>query len=60
MVWGYLGLNDRVNVTKRGSKGTGTVVEMDIANSSATVEMDDGREVTVNIADTTKTRKARK
>lgn len=57
MVWGYIGLNDRVKVTKRGSKGTGKIVKMDIENSKATVAMDDGREVTVKIADTTKTRK---
>lgn len=57
MVWGYIGLNDRVKVTKRGSKGKGKIVKMDIENRNATVEMDDGREVTVKIADTTKTRK---
>lgn len=56
MVWGYLGLNDRVKVTKRGSKGKGKVVKMDNENRMATVEMDDGREVTVKIGDTTKTR----
>lgn len=56
MVWGMLGLNDRVKVTKRGSKGKGKVVKMDNENRMATVEMDDGREVTVKIGDTTKTR----
>lgn len=57
MVWGMLGLNDRVKVTKRGAKGKGKVVEMPMGTNNVVVEYDNGDRVTVQMGDTTKIRK---
>lgn len=57
MVWGYLGLNDRVKVSKRGArKDVGKVVKIHMESNHADVRYDDGTEVTVRIGDAQKTR----
>lgn len=56
MVRGYIGLNDRVKVTKRGAKGTGKIVKVP-GGTDVVVKYDNGDEVTVNAGDVSKIRK---
>jgi hypothetical protein len=57
MVWGMLGLNDTVKVSKRGArKDTGKVVTLPMDSNNAVVEYPDGEQVTVRIGDVRKTK----
>lgn len=56
MVWGYIGLNDRAKVSKRGArKDAGKIVKMHQTNH-VTVEYDDGTQVVARLGDVQKTR----
>ena len=56
MVWGMLGLGDRVkNTTWSARKDSGIVVAL--VDKTATVEYDDGERVNVPIANAQKTRR---
>ncbi len=60
MVWGYLGLNDKVKVSKRGArKDVGKVVKIHMESNHADVEYPDGQKVTVRIGDAQKTKKSK-
>jgi hypothetical protein len=57
MVWGMLGLNDTVKVSKRGARrDTGKVVTLPMDSNNAVVEYPDGEQVTVRIGDVRKTK----
>jgi hypothetical protein len=57
MVWGMLGLNDTVKVSKRGArKDAGKVVTLPMDSNNAVVEYPDGEQVTVRIGDVRKTK----
>jgi len=56
-LWGFgmIGSGDRVKITKRGAKGTGSVVK--VQDRTVTVMRDDGTEVTLRDSDVQVTRK---
>lgn len=58
-LWGFgmIGSGDRVKVTKRGAKGTGTIVTVQPENRTVTVKYDDGHEATVRDSDVQGTRR---
>lgn len=57
MVWGYIGLNDRVKVSKRGARKDVAKVTKVHDTNHVTVEYDDGETAVVRIGDAQKTRR---
>lgn len=56
-MWGMLGLNDTVKVTRRRARNdAGKVVNLPMDSNNAVVEYPDGERVTVRIADVRKTK----